>query len=833
MHPKTDQQNTYCFTDKLRKQLEQIPHHPLTIVEAPSGFGKTTAIRQYLKEYISDGACEYWYTCLGESTSVAWKNICELLSDIDAEVADNLQKLEKPTMDTLMDIPAILRNLQCSNETYLVIDNFQLLNCDIPRELMSVLSMHDAPKLHLIFITQYLGPRSQITFHNADIHTIDAPAFFFDRESTAKLFRMQGVRLSKHELDGVFACTEGWVSAIRLQIINYKENGSFGYTVNIEHLVEIAIWNRLTPEEKDFFLSVSVFDSFCARQAAIMIGREALPETIEELLKSNDFIRYIPDKGIYIMHSILQEYLRNRFYHYKPEDFQNKILRLAGQSYVAVSQFFTAAQFFLKVKDFEAILSMPVDAEYIGNQKENCILEFIRELADQCPEKTLMKYPFAMLTFCSYMYAGGYFETYWKLRRLVGMVIETKENLTPKQLLHIKSEFALISLAEEYNDVKKMSSEEKKIWDAIDTPTHEIKRVIPFTFGCPSILFLFWRESGQLENALRNMTDALPKYCKLTKGHGTGADSVMWAEAMLMRGEDAEAEILCHKALYQARNCQHQQISICLSAELVLTRIAIMRGDVEGYFTAVRSIRNYANEKASQYVLRMVDLCLTAINLFIGNTESVALWIHDMESINKALYFPAIPYAQLLHCMLVNNGKHNNELVGLLQAIMDKEAKTDSNVRHMMPQIYYCMYFAMAKLRSGNLQEAKLYFNQALKISLSDKIHLPLVQNPHMFHMLIELADPSLLDKNGRDTLIELCRRQEQGVSTIKKAILKDQSPLTPREREVALLVKDRLSAQEIAEKLYISKATAKTIIRNLYSKLDIHSRSELKVIEV
>ena len=118
MYQKLNCQNSYCFTDKLKRQLAQIPNHPLTVVEAPSGFGKTTAVREFLKEYLSDGACEYWYTCLSEPASIAWKNICELLSNIDIDVADKLQMLGKPSMNTLMGIPAILKNLNCSIETF-------------------------------------------------------------------------------------------------------------------------------------------------------------------------------------------------------------------------------------------------------------------------------------------------------------------------------------------------------------------------------------------------------------------------------------------------------------------------------------------------------------------------------------------------------------------------------------------------------------------------------------------------------------------------------------------------------------------------------------------
>lgn len=246
--------NKYYFSDKLKMQLSKISHHPLTIVEAPSGFGKTTAVREYLKENIPPGACEYWYTCLGEPAPMAWMGICELFSNVNGKVADDMKNLEMPTMDTLFYMARYLRDIHCQTETYLVIDNFQLVNCDIPRELINVFSMHGSSNLHLIFITQQLEVKQKLTIHNNNIYTIDSSSFFFDRESTDSLFRLEGVRLTSDEVENVNMSTEGWVSAIRLQIISLKENGSFDYT-DIVQLVEIAIWNRLTNDEKDFLLS--------------------------------------------------------------------------------------------------------------------------------------------------------------------------------------------------------------------------------------------------------------------------------------------------------------------------------------------------------------------------------------------------------------------------------------------------------------------------------------------------------------------------------------------------------------------------------------------------
>ena len=520
----------YYFSDRLKRQLAQIPHFPLTVVEAPSGFGKTTAVKEYLRENLSPDAREFWYTCLGESASTAWRGICDLLANADDGTAARLKNLGIPTLDTLLNITAIFRDFQCQTETYLVVDNFQLVDCDIPRELLNVFSTHGSPNLHMIFITRQLPVRQQFSIYNADIHTIHSSAFFFNREDIAGLFRMEGFRLSDEDLKNVFRSTDGWVSAIRLQITNFEENGSFEDTAGIEQLVENAIWNRLAPEEKDFLLSVSVMDSFDARQAAIMIGKEILPDDMENLLKSNDFIRYFPDKGIYTMHSILQDYLRKRFYHCQSEDFRKRMLYLAGRAYAAASKFYTAAQFFFKVRDFDAILSLPFHGTYLINQKENDLMEFIAELVKECPEETLCRYPAAMLTFCFQMYMGGQLEAYRKLCRLLESVMGNGTDLSPEEIRSIKGNTIIMKTLFDYNDIKKMGEGHREAWKILGRPSEQVNRDTPFTFGCPSILCLFWRQSGELENELRDMEEALPRYRKLTEGQGTGADSVMRAK---------------------------------------------------------------------------------------------------------------------------------------------------------------------------------------------------------------------------------------------------------------------------------------------------------------
>lgn len=58
--------------------------------------------------------------------------------------------------------------------------------------------------------------------------------------------------------------------------------------------------------------------------------------------------------------------------------------------------------------------------------------------------------------------------------------------------------------------------------------------------------------------------------------------------------------------------------------------------------------------------------------------------------------------------------------------------------------------------------------------------------------------------------------------------ILGDRFELTPREREVFLLLAQNYRAPYIAEKLVVSQSTVKTHMRNLYAKLGVHSQAEL-----
>ena len=146
-----------------------------------------------------------------------------------------------------------------------------------------------------------------------------------------------------------------------------------------------------------------------------------------------------------------------------------------------------------------------------------------------------------------------------------------------------------------------------------------------WTFGSPSVLYMFHREPGKLENELELLRAAMPLYDRFAKGHGRGAELVMEAERDYFRCDFANAEIAAHKALLLASGSKQEDI--VLSAVFLQARIALYRGD---YALAVDKLKNLQKdlEQGGWYnLMHTMELCDTWIQLNLGRKQDIPKWI--------------------------------------------------------------------------------------------------------------------------------------------------------------------------------------------------------------
>jgi LuxR family maltose regulon positive regulatory protein len=812
----------YYFPERIMSRLAKIPDYPVTFLEAPSGFGKTTAVRKYLKDLgknLPEGVKSFWHICLGESPAKTWSGICELFSNVDRKMAENLRELGVPTMETLSDIAEIARSYQTSSETFIVVDNYQLFDCGIHREIAEAFSTNGDRSLHVIFITQPIDSPTRNVRSGFDIHNIVSGDLLFAKEDISRYSRMMRVALSDEERDRLFLLTEGWIAVVSLQLMNFREHGAFVYGHDCDALVEKALWNRLSVDERYFLLSVSPLDSFSPSQAAIMHGMGSLPENILRLLKRSAFIAYSQENGMYYMHSILRDYLLKNF-EYEGLAFRSETIRRAAGVCANAGNYLPAVKFYLKVKDYEAIMSMKIEREQLYNDRENYAVEIIAEIARNCPADILVKYPLTLLEYAFHLFLAAKFDVYMTLRRHIDRSLDSP-NIPQNDAKRIRGELAMLDSFHAFNDIRKMSERHRAALgffggesSSFFTPRTR------WTFGTPSILFMFWSEPGELDEELAAMDECIPIYMEAVGGRRSGAAALMRAEAALCRGNEATAESAYYETQYLADSNTESEVRLC--AELARARLALLRGDAPEWSAARGEIEKHQAPRCNRILRRMSDMARAFLSFVLEETADAAGWLHSSESIIRTMFAQAVPYGEMLYGKLLLLEGCRAELEGMLAPALERA----KSARFILPQVYCLIYGAIVSHNAGNAEEAERRLREALELTRPDKIYLPFAEHWRYLEPVFSRIYPPREDIRAIRALSE---RFSKGVQAIKASINKSSRlVLSQREREVAALAAKGLTNPEIAARLFITRGTVKNTIAHALEKTGTKSRSEL-----
>ena len=799
----------------------------MTIIEAPSGFGKTTAVREYLYRYHSKTAYHYWYTVLGEPEDKSWQNIFRLFENIDAITSERLLNIGMPNLENLPDIAEVIRNIDCNCETFFVIDNFQMMKNDVTREMLKVFSIHGCENLHLIIITQQIDAENYSIVNNNCIHSVDSECFFFNKNDIMAYYKSAGISITPNQLDKVFKRTEGWVAALYLQMLSYIETGSFENATGINKLIEVAIWNRLSKREQEFLLSLSVFDSFSVKQAQTMLGISVMPKYAQKILDNNTFISFDNNTTSFYIHSILKNFLRAIFEH-MDQKFKDDVYYRAGLSYKKIDQYYAAIRYFYYAGDFESILSLELVSSDLTSDEEKEVGELILEILSRCPEDLLDRYPRTLIVFALEAFVLGKYDEFKQICNKIATILQRSENFDQEYYTRLCGELCFLTSFLDFNDIDKMCCKFKAAYELLADYSDLISRNDSWTFGTTSVVYLLHSESGNLAEEVKALEECLPYYHKLTNGHGSGADAAFRAEALFNRGDISAAETLCHKAIYLANN--KNQDSIVLTATLILARIAILKGDVNYYQIAIDNINRYTVNGKELRLKYTSGLCKSFLNISLDITAELPDWFLDNNNrISAYLYDVAIPYAFLIYGRYLLINKEYHKFLGFSAPILESAEWHN----FILAKIYILIYIAIANNCTNNYGEAEKALSEALSLALPDKLYLPFAENGKQLKELLLKLSPDITDKDGLNQIFVLSDAYGNGADIIKDYINYQTPSLTTREREIAELVKLGFTTKEIAEKLFVSSETIKTTLKKIFKKLNVKSRVELKNMEI
>jgi len=804
--------NLRYYSDRLQKKLSMLAASPATIIEAPSGYGKTTAMRDYLEGLAKNGDDVYWFTAVDEAPMALYRRLCGEMEKIDFSASERLRKTDFPNAFTIGEVCDALRSIKCGSKTWLVIDNFQFFCAILPPSFLAALLDHGGDELRIVILTRKLGQNFLSAIAGRGILHITAPDLQWNAEDIHRYFSLAGLEISKALAEEVRNYTDGWIIAVHLQLCAYQETGAFSDKAVLQ-LMDNLIWDKMTKEQQYFFMRLSPFANCTIQRMCGILKCDILPDYAVDSL-SIPFVRCIVEQQRYELHAILLELGRIKRRE-RGEAFEKECLVNAGDLCRDEGNIAEALVFFTRIKDYERILSLNLSQLVRAEIGDSAFYDIALDIAQSCPANIRRGHPFSMLSVA------------WAVRLLdnsavFGNLMDELDGFLPENG-PLRAEWLLLSAYLHYPCLDEMLPPVQKAAIMFEgNCSLVILPEDPWAFYEYFQLTAFYTQVGAADHEAEMLEKFIAVYSRLTAGHGKGADALFRAELAFLRCETAKAEIFAYKAVFLAENKQQKIIQI--GAARLLASIALLKADAEGWQRAVGALEHAASGSAQNTLMfRMVlDVVRGTLLAELRDYALIAVWLQNYDLGVGRLPISITKNALAVHLLYLMGQGEYTRLIGLGQALpLDKYTVFTEHIH------FFLLAVGFSSL--GDRAQAAKCLERSAKKGLPDGLMHYFAGFSRLSHGL-----PDELIKNSYPHLLARFKDYREqyiaGWFTLHNAIVANELPsgLTGREREIALLAAEGLRNNEIAEKLFVSENTVRAHLRAIYQKLDIDRRAKL-----
>ena len=806
------------FPDRMMESLGNPLFYPLTIVEAPMGYGKTTLIMEYLKR---NQIRTHMLRVYNKSTDIFWRAFAAQVANVDEDCAKCVLSLGLPNdAITMYEILSRFSGIQLQSETVILIDDYHLLENSDLNTFFECLSESMPSHLHIILTARFTNfKRSEELALKACMKHITKETFEWNCDEISKYFSRCGISLKQEQGEYLYSTTEGWISAIKLLMLEYASKNHFSTVGSIFNLIETAVYLPLEKEKKEFLLSMCLFDSFTLPQAKYMCPDSSAVIILSDLIKNNIFVTYERSSKTYTVHRIFLDFLREELD--KQTGRKIALYKNAADWFMTSEDYQKARDYYFLCEDFDGLLTAlekDTSIDYSASDKD-----ILKRYIEVCPDNVKEHHHLAMLKIALPMFIHNEIILFNKICSELENSINKDTYLSQELQNKYFGELELIKGLAAFNNIHEMSLHYVRAWELLQGPTGIYCNKIHWNFGSPSILYLYHRESGMLMSNVEALKEGLPLYNALTGGHGTGGEFVMEGEYYFNTGDFESAEISLQKAVLAARTSDETNILLC--TEFLQIRLDFIRGNYAAVLYRLSEMRATMADRKLYNYLHTVEICEGFVYTWIGNHQKIPVKLLEADPKTLRLGFPALGiYNILLGKAMLLRGEYY-KLIG-----SDDYFNTIASVfQNIMGIIYNNIHISAAFFLILHHDEAIKRLKLALSAAVPDKIYMPFAENyDYIKPLLKELSS----DAGYHEDIIEIVRLSDifkSGKERITASSGSKNMKLTKREMEIARLASAGLSNSEIGDQLFISENTVKSALKSVYSKLSVNNRIKLK----
>ncbi|HKS70935.1 MAG TPA: AAA family ATPase, partial [Ktedonobacterales bacterium] len=393
-------------------RLAQEVNCPLTVVSAPAGYGKTTALAQLIATLHVPAA---WVTLDARDNDPArfWARVFAALEHVipglDAQGHATRTTHEAPGLsatDRVLDALAVWRpHAQESAPTLLILDDYHELHAEnhVIHDAVAFLVEHLPPQLHLVVAGRTVPPLPLAKLRARDqlleLGTADLRLTL--AETRALLDKRTGLDLSDEDIAVLHARTEGWVSALQLAALSLREQSDprgwiAGFSGENRYIFDYLVQEviKYIPSHMyHFALHVALLDRLCGPLCDAVTRRSDSQAMLEEMERYHLFLVPLDDRREwYRLHHLFADVLRRHLRQTRP--------RLVPRLYARASAWCEAGGLALDAIDY-AFEAHELEVEHTAQLVEgyvpaalaNGYFVLLRERLERLPDRVVRERP--------------------------------------------------------------------------------------------------------------------------------------------------------------------------------------------------------------------------------------------------------------------------------------------------------------------------------------------------------------------------------------------------------------------------------------------------------
>lgn len=813
--------NTIYISERVQECLRPIARCALTTVVAPMGYGKTTAINWFLAEKTKGGkAVAIRLSIYSEKLPMLWRSAQDAFRFAGLDV---LSAFDFPTSEAAATL--VLEEL-CrafsSGKTayYLFLDDFHLLRDERAVRFICRISARLPENAHLIVASRdRFLPAGEIVRLGGNLHQIGMEHLRLNHTELAVYAHRCGAEISEQQLEALLRSSEGWFSAIYLNLRALSERGRLpDASSDIFEMFTAAMIDPLPPGRQEFLAVMGLADEFTAEMARFVTENPETDAIIQDLTCQNAFVTRLPDSQRYRFHHMMKECALRKF-RTLPEQSQICYWNRFGSWYGAQGQYLHALGAYGRSGNSDAALT--IIEKDAGNLLSALHPEELLERLNACPEEVLTRHPTAILVLMRRLFTWRQIPKMLQLKALLERAIAESPDMPEEERGNLLGECDLIMSFLMYNDITKMSELHRSASRQMSRPAVTIQAGSSWTFGSPSVLMMYYRAPGELQKETHEMHECMPHYYRITNGHGLGAELVMDAEASFMQGKLHEAEIGLARARAAIAGSGQENMALCCDfLELrLLGSGGRHRLDVKARAEALLARHDVV-------LLNMFESILAYYYALLQKAEKIpdVFRLHRLDTVN---YFaPGKPMMELIENQVYLAQGEFPRVIGRSEPLLSG----CESLHYALVALHIRLQTASAYEALGNRAMARKLLVRALEDAEPDGFVLPFAENApylmnHYSALSRELETPfaaSVCEASGQ----WLSRKETSGAPCELPEALRE---LSESERSVAQLMALRKTNREIAETLFLSEGTVKQYINRIYSKLQLTGTAQEK----